>query len=256
VDRPTLTVHPQAASRARKFFFLLLALGMAFMIFIVLFDKIFMPLTVRHNDDRLVPSVVGFSVDSAGVILKSVDLGVAVVGEEFSSAYPVGSIIFQLPPPGMRVREGRLIKVSVSKGSPRLVVPNVVGMGRRQAELLLLDYGLYVGEIVEVDTAGVEKGVVLGSFPFPGAGVAPQSRVTLTVAAGGVEPDSTWVPSVVGRSLEEAKKRIAASGLELEDLDYEDNELVLPGTVLRQEPPGGMAVRRGEKVKLLIARSE
>ncbi|MCI0594993.1 MAG: PASTA domain-containing protein [candidate division Zixibacteria bacterium] len=256
MDRPTITVHPQAAGRARKFFFLLLALGMAFMIFIVLFDKIFMPTAVRHDDDRLVPSIVGFTVDSAGVILKEVDLGVAVVGEEFSTSHPVGVIISQLPPPGMRVREGRLIKVSVSKGNPRLVVPNVVGMGRRQAELLLLDYGLYVGETVEVDTAGVEKGTVLSSFPLPGAGVAPQSRVTLTVAAGGVEPDSTWVPNVVGRSLEEAKKRIAASGLQLKDLDYEDNELVLPGTVLKQEPPGGMAVRRGEKVKLWVARSE
>lgn len=256
MDRPTLTFHPQAAGRARKFFFLLLAMGMAFMIFIVLFDKIFMPLTVRHNDDRLVPSVVGYSVDSAGVILKSVDLGVAVVGEEFSTAHPVGAIILQLPPPGMRVREGRLIKVSVSKGSPRLVVPNVVGMGRRQAELLLLDYGLYVGEIVEVDTFGVEKGVVLGSFPFPGAGVSPQSRVTLTVAAGGVEPDSTWVPNLLGRSLEEAKKRIAASGLVIGRLDYKDNELVLPGTVLQQDPRGGAAVRKGEEVELVVARSE
>ncbi len=256
MDRPTITVHPQAASRSRKFFLLLLALGMAFLVAIVLFDKIFMPLAVRHNDDRLVPSIVDFSVDSAGAILKSVDLGVAVVGEEFSSAHPVGTILAQLPPPGMRVREGRLIKVSVSKGSPKLVVPNVVGMGRRQAELLLLDYGLYVGEIVEVDTAGVEKGTVLGSFPLPGAGVAPQSRVTLSIAAGGVEPDSTWVPFVVGRTLEEAKKRIAASGLELGKLDFEDNELVLPGTVLQQEPPGGMAARKGEKIKLLVARSE
>ncbi len=226
------------------------------MIFIVLFDKIFMPTAVRHDDDRLVPSIIGFTVDSAGVILKTVDLGVAVVGEEFSTSYPVGVIISQLPPPGMRVREGRLIKVSVSKGNPRLVVPNVVGMGRRQAELLLLDYGLYVGETVEVDTAGVEKGMVLGSYPLPGAGVAPQSRVTLTVAAGGVEPDSTWVPNVVGRSLEEAKKRLAASGLHLGDLDYEDNELVLPGTVLKQDPRGGVSVRKGEEVELVIARSE
>jgi serine/threonine-protein kinase len=256
VDRPTITIHPQAAGRARKFFFFLVALGMAFMISIILFDKIFMPAAVRHDDDRLVPSVVGFSVDSAGVILQSVDLGVAVVGEEFSSAYPAGIIISQLPPPGMRVREGRLIRVSVSKGNQRLVVPNVVGMGRRQAELLLLDYGLYVGEIVEVDTFGVEKGVVLASFPTPGAGVSPQSRVTLTVAAGGVEPDSTWVPSVVGRSLDEAKKRITASGLQVGKLDFEDNELVLPGTVLRQEPPGGVAARRGERVRLLVARSE
>ncbi len=98
--------------------------------------------------------------------------------------------------------------------------------------------------------------MVLASCPNPGAGVAPQSRVTLTVAAGGVEPDTTWVPNVVGRSLEEAKKRIAASGLELKDLDYQDNELVLPGTVLKQEPPGGIAVHKGEKVKLWVARSE
>ena len=66
---------------------------MAFIISIILFDKIFMPTAVRHDDDRLVPSIVGFTVDSAGVILKEVDLGVAVVGEEFSTAYPVGVII-------------------------------------------------------------------------------------------------------------------------------------------------------------------
>lgn len=256
MDRPFETVPSQAAGRARKFFFLLLAMGLAFIVFLVLFDKIFMPMAVRHNDDRLVPVVVGYSVDSASIVLKSVDLGIVVVGEEFSTVYPAGTIIAQLPPTGMRVRQGRLIKVTVSKGSPRLVVPNVTGMSRRQAELLLLDYGLYVGEIVEVDTAGVEKGTVLGSFPLPGAGVAPQSRVTLTIAAGGVEPESTLVPNVIGRNLEEAKKRIAASGLELGKLDYEENELVLPGTVLQQEPAGGMPARKGEKVKLIVGRSE
>jgi serine/threonine-protein kinase len=259
VDKTLETFPPpvrQAQNRAKKFFLLLVGLGAAFLVFILLFDKLFMPLAVRHDDDRLVPAVVGLSVDSATSALKTVDLGIAIVGEEFSAAHPAGGIISQLPPQGMRVREGRLIKVSVSKGSRKLTVPNLIGMSRRPAELLLLDYGLYVGEIVEVDTAGVAKGTVLGTFPPPGAGVAPQSRVTLTVAAGGVEPDSTVVPNVVGRNVEEAKKRIAAFGLQVGKIDWEDDELVLPGTVLQQEPPGGVTVRKGEKVKLSVSRSE
>lgn len=260
MDKTLQTFPPppvrQAQNRAKKFFFLLVGMGMVFLVSVILFDKLFMPMAVRHNDDRLVPEVVGLSVDSATSVLKTVDLGIAIVGEEFSAAHPAGGIISQLPPQGMRVREGRLIKVSVSKGSRKLTVPNLIGMSRRPAELLLLDYGLYVGEIVEVDTGGVPKGTVLGSFPLPGAGVAPQSRVTLTVAAGGYEPDSTVVPNVIGRNVEEAKKRIAASGLELGKIDYEDDELVLPGTVLEQEPAPGTTVRKGEKVKLKAARSE
>ncbi len=246
----------QAQGRAKKFFYLLLGLATAFFVFLILFDKLIMPLAVRHDDDRLVPSVVGLSVDSASAVLDSVDLGIAVVGEEFSSVRLVGEIISQLPPPGMRVREGRLIKVSVSKGSQRLTVPNVVGMGRRKAELLLLDYGLYVGEIIEVDTGGAEKGTVLATFPSPGAGVAPQSRVTLTVAAGENEPELTEVPNVVGRNIEEAERRISASGLEVGKIETEEDELVLPGTVLKQDPAAGASVKKGEKVKLTVARSE
>jgi serine/threonine-protein kinase len=246
----------QAQSRAKKFFYLLLGLGAAFLVFLVLCDKLLMPLAVRHDDDRLVPSVAGLSVDSGGAVLQSVGLGVAVVGEEFSSAHPAGAITSQLPPSGMRVREGRLIKVSISTGSQRLTVPNVVGMNRREAELLLLDYGLYVGEIIEVDTLGVEKGKVLATFPLPKAGVAPQSRVTLTVAAGGDEPDFTVVPNVVGRNIEEAERRIAALGLQVGKIEAEEDELVLPGTVLKQEPAAGASVKKGEKVKLWIARSE
>lgn len=259
MDKPIESTPPpalQAQTRAKRFFYVLLALGAAFLVFLILFDKLIMPLAVRHDDDRLVPSVVGLSVDSASAILDSVDLGVAVVGEEFSSALPAGGIISQLPPPGMRVREGRLIKVSVSKGSQRLTVPNVVGMDRRKAELLLLDYGLYVGEIVEVDTGGAEKGTVLATFPSAGAGVAPQSRVTLTVAAGENEPELTEVPNVVGRNIEEAERRISASGLQVGKIEAEEDELVLPGTVLKQDPGAGASVKKGEKVKLWIARSE
>ena len=88
--------------------------------------------------------------------------------------------------------------------------------------------------------------------------VAAAAIVVLILAALGVA--LTWnkaaavdVPSVVGRTLDEAKGSIAAADLTTGKVTEEPSATSALGTVLRQEPAGGAVATKGTAVTLVVA---
>ena len=61
------------------------------------------------------------------------------------------------------------------------------------------------------------------------------------------------VPSVVGRSLDEAKGSIAAAALTIGKVTEEPSATSALGTVLQQEPPAGAVATKGTAVALVVA---
>ena len=88
--------------------------------------------------------------------------------------------------------------------------------------------------------------------------VAAAAIVVLILAALAVT--LTWnkaaavdVPSVVGRSLDEAKGSIAAAALTIGKVTEEPSATSALGTVLQQEPPAGAVATKGTAITLVVA---
>ena len=64
-------------------------------------------------------------------------------GEDFS-VFPAGKIYSQLPKPGSKIKEGRLIKVWVSKGQKQIEVPDLSGMDLFDAKVLVENQGIVI----------------------------------------------------------------------------------------------------------------
>jgi beta-lactam-binding protein with PASTA domain len=62
------------------------------------------------------------------------------------------------------------------------------------------------------------------------------------------------VPSLIGLSLEEAKKSLSESGLNLGNLNYIENETFMPNTVINQNPSPGALVKNLSNVNLTLSR--
>jgi serine/threonine-protein kinase len=203
-----------------------------------------------HNvaaDLRRVPDVVGRTVEEARRRTEREDLAL----EEalaIHHAQPLGTVVAQEPLAGQMARPGSALRVTTSLGPPERPVPDVVGLSREQAEMILLQAGFEV-EVTRLD-ASADVGQVVGVRPAPGTPVVPPGGVRLLVSAG---PSSVQIPDLSMQSLTEAEATLRRLGLRLGEVVEDSASLAAPGTVLGQSPVAGEQAARGARVSVTVA---
>ena len=161
------------------------------------------------------------------------------VKQLYDLTVPDGSIINQNPRPGEKVKKGRRILITVSKGKEIAVIPNVKKMTERQARIEFKKAGITLGDIKKSYNDNNPVDMVIDAFPASGTTISRDMKVDLLISKG-EKPTHTEMPNIVGESLVEARKKIEESGLTVGKISYKNNASLLPGTVVSQSvPPGG-----------------
>jgi Uncharacterized protein conserved in bacteria len=101
---------------------------------------------IHAKKEVMIPDLKGKSLTEAVAVLSSLNVGIRKEGEEPDQSLPAGTIIRQNPLAGMSVREGKIIRVTVSQGGNVIYVPDVVSQAVRTAEIAIRSTGLAVGE--------------------------------------------------------------------------------------------------------------
>jgi serine/threonine-protein kinase len=177
-----------------------------------------------HNvaaDLKRVPDVVGRTVDEARRRSEREDLAF----EEalaIHHAQPLGTVVAQEPLAGQMAPPRSTLRVTISLGPPERPVPDVVGLSREQAELILLQAGFEV-EVTRVDAS---------------------------VSAGA---STVLVPDLAMQSLTEAEATLRRLGLRLGEVLEDSAGLAAPGTILGQSPAAGEGAARGARVAVTVA---
>ena len=94
-----------------------------------------------------VPDITGLTLVEAKNQAAEYGLGVKTVRHDYSETVPLGHIITQDPKPGRSLRRGREIEVVLSRGKEMVVVPDLSGKTRIEAEIILEDARLKLGDI-------------------------------------------------------------------------------------------------------------
>ena len=123
-------------------------------------------------------------------------------------------------------------------------VPDVMGMGESEATAELTEAGFEVSVSPVVVDEGA--GTVVSMQPQAGRRVALGRTVEIGV---GVE---RAVPDLVGLSLDEAREKLTASGIEHTRLEYQNSEEP-KGTVIAVSPVAGTKVAADDVVTVVIA---
>ena len=228
--------------------------GCAFLIGLVLMDKVVMPHIVGHGNVVIVPDVVENSVEEADRLLKASDLILVKASEVFDPIVPEGYVVTQKPRAFSKVKKGRRIRVIVSKGSERLSVPDLTrGISLRQAEIELKSSGFELGYVTYQPSDEIHKGVVISQSPPP-SGTAPRSSlINVTVSSGSITGVAV-VPELIGLSVESAVVEVKESGLTVGVIEYVEQEDLLPETVVGQSLETGTEVERGAVIDLTVSR--
>lgn len=197
-----------------------------------------------------VPDLRGRSFTEAQAVAADLGLRLVVSGRQYHDRYPPDAVVDQDPPPGQRVREGRWVSVVLSQGPERVVVPDVTRRLLPEATLLLEQNRLRVGSVREDFDDQAPRGTVVAQQPAPGSEVGPGAAVDLVVSRG---PELVTIPALVGLTLEQARGVLHRVGLDLERVSYAPRGDVPAGTVVDQSPPAGTAVRRSQRLALVVA---
>jgi len=127
-----------------------------------------------------VPDVVGMNTADAVNLLNSIHLE-PVVFEIYSESVPVGQVISQNPIAYTSVVWDSWVELFISKGpSPKVEVPNVVGMSKFDAQSAITSVGLGVTFCYEHGEE-VEDGLVISQNPPGGAQVPPDTSILITI---------------------------------------------------------------------------
>lgn len=183
-----------------------------------------------------------------------------------SVAVPVSGVVVDGGPPGRRTRRGRgwialLLVVALASAAAGLAwwlgsgryttVPGVVGTAAKQAEAKLEEKGLQFDYAPPQFSEIVPAGQVLSSDPEPGGRVEDGGTVTLTLSKG---PERYDVPSVVGLTLDDARKKLADRTLTVGKVTKAYSETVAEGKVISSQPKAGVEVRADAVVDLVVSK--
>jgi hypothetical protein len=134
-----------------------------------------------------VPDLIGSAASDAQRMLVAAGLGELEPEMLPHPSAPAGQVLAQSPLPGQQLRAGARVRVALSAGPPRALVPDVIGFSGTRAESLLRRAGFDVAVITEPSVA--PAGRVLRTEPEPGQERLLPAFITLTVSEGLPEPE-------------------------------------------------------------------
>jgi beta-lactam-binding protein with PASTA domain len=176
------------------------------------------------------------------------------VGQRLTQRAPdrVGLVISQEPAAGTPITAATSVTLvigTVEQGDT-VAVPNIVGRTVQEAEKLLKEVGLKLGQRSE--KPGDPVGTVLDQSPAAGTRVSPGSAVNIVIAI--VPPDDRIeVPDLVGKSFKDAENILRKVGLQVGSVSFRDDDRV--DQVLEQTPKAGDRVAQDTAVDLIVGRA-
>ena len=127
---------------------------------------------------------------------------------------PLGSISFQSPKGGAKIKKGREVRLFLSKGPQPKLLQNVVGLSVEQAKRVLSGQGL-IGDRVRVNRIPYEEGEsghVVAQQPSNDTPLEAVGRVALLVKE--VSKTTYWLmPDIVGKSRIRVMKDFKKKGI-------------------------------------------
>lgn len=216
-----------------------------YILFFILLGLIFGYLTFKvlsFSRTVEVPDLYGKSSVEASKLLRERGLDLNIEGEDYDPAMLTGHILKQDVPANKKVKEGRGIKVIVSKGPRVQSIPMLVNETLSNAESILFQKGLKIAKVIRLHSNKIEKDRIIAQKPESSDKVS--DYITVLVSMGPHEL-IYYCPDFKGMPVEEAKELIERLNLKVETGGSGNN-------VRTQKPKPGTYVKTGDTIYLQL----
>ena len=198
----------------------------------------------------VVPSIVGASLDEANTALTPLGLSSEVTEKRFDEEIAAGKILESDPSGGGKVDTGGVVKLVISKGQERYVIPVLTGLTPEVAIKTLTNQPLKSAGIAEEFNSTIPKGLVISSNPSNGQKVKRDTPVTILVSKGVEEIAFT---TYVGQSGDQAQNELTDAGFNVES-SFAYSETIAAGAVISQTPAGLVSAPKGSTITLVVSK--
>ena len=240
----------KAAFTSVRFYVTVVVLLVAGSGFVYLMNEYGMPYYTKYNEGVTVPDVTKISLSDAQSRLASIGLRSEVLDRRANAAYPADYIIDQSPSPLQIVKPNRKIYLTVNTAErPKAVVPNLINMSLRNAEMQLQNGGFQLGSITYESSRF--RNTILSQSEAPGDTLAKGSVIHLTVSDG-LGQRKVPVPELIGLKLTEAQQQIRRAGLRVGEIRFEPTKDVVPNTIIGFSPREE-ELTEGQTVTLVVS---
>ena len=240
------TTLPAAEEKKRRWPLVLLAVLIAALL---IGGAIIGPMLFNSPPERnSVPDLQMLTRAQAAQRLTDEGLTLGEVDRRASEDIAKGQVISQDPTAGEFLPPGDPVDIVISTGKPEVVVPDILGDDKFDAQNELEDMGLKVN-LVEQDS-DLDADVVVDSDPRPATSVSVGTLVTLYFSDGPAE-----VPSVLGMTEGRARKVLDRAGFNV-SVTYDSETRAQKGTVLEQSPEAYSEQPAGTTVVITVSSYE
>lgn len=200
-----------------------------------------------------IPDLTGKNIEEAREILQSKKLFLVQNGVELHPLFEKGQIISHNPPADSKVKLYKTIEVVVSAGREKIIVPDVTGRALENINPTLVEIGLYKGKISHVHTVTYAAGKIISQSPPPGEEVAVDSKLSLLVSQGALEP-RFLMPDLLGKRAPMVVKQLKERGLRIGDIRRSYYPGLEGGIIINQNPQPGNRIQKRNVITLEVSK--
>ncbi|MEG1408278.1 MAG: Stk1 family PASTA domain-containing Ser/Thr kinase [Terrisporobacter sp.] len=132
-----------------------------------------------------------------------------------------------------------------------IYAPGLVNMSLENANKLITNLGLRMS-VSEEYSDTVEKNYVISQAPVKDTPLEKGDKISIVISRG---PKALSVPTLIGYSLEDAKKILKQNGLTLGTVSYEYSDVRSKGTVINQSPTSNTGdIKEGDSVSVVVSK--
>jgi serine/threonine-protein kinase len=208
---------------------------------------------IKSEDTVVVPDLAAKDIVNVLELLSDLGLNTKVKGSEYSPEIPKNHVIYQDPEPGAEIKQGRDVRIILSKGTRSIVMPNLKGLSVQQGRIILEENDLCLGKISSTYSPNLKKDDIIAQMPAAGAMVSRGDCSNLLLSLG-IRPRAYKMPNLNGLPLDEALLVLEKNHLTLGKVDAVFHEHEPIDTILEQEPSYGYRVLEHSAVNLTLNR--
>jgi serine/threonine-protein kinase len=197
----------------------------------------------------LVPDLTNLTEEQAKQALIDVGLEMEVAERVPNKDVPAGQVIMQDPKANQKNKAINPVRVTISEGPRKVVVPSLIGQSYDKVDLMLEKEGLVEGE-VDQKYSEYPNGIVIEQSIVANSQVDEGTIVDYVISIG---PEKFLMPNYIGKSFEQTKTDLIEKDLILGNPTYEPSSVYEKDTIITQSITPGTEVNRKSVVDFTIS---
>lgn len=226
-----------------------------FILVLIVVSVVIFWLVRKGPPEVTVPKVTEKELIEGLIILQKKGLH-AIIDPRYFSEYPQNIVVEQVPAPGSVVREGKDVKLIVSKGPIISIVEDYTGKTLAYVNNRLQEIFSFQGKTIKIGNISyviseLPKGTIIGQYPPPNTPITNVESIDLIISKG-KEIQAFRLDDYVGHNVNEVMQILALRGILVQIVTEEVINPSKNGIIISQNPPMDTLVNRNDTVKFNV----